>query len=42
MEMHEARYGKVVAQLTVQTLYDSVWMPPREIRDRLVLGLLSL
>jgi hypothetical protein len=42
METREARYGKAVAQLTVRTLYASIRMPPREIRDRLILGLLSL
>jgi hypothetical protein len=35
METHGASYGKPVAQKTV-------WTPPREIRDRLDLGLLSL
>jgi hypothetical protein len=34
-KMREARYGKPVAQKTVRTL-------PREIRDRIDLGLLSL
>jgi hypothetical protein len=38
----EARYGKAVAQFTVQTLYDSVRMSPREIRIKLVSSLLSL
>jgi hypothetical protein len=42
METREARYGKEVAQLTVWTLYASVWTLSREIRDILVLGLLSL
>jgi len=38
----DAHYGKVVAQLTVRILYASVQTPPREIRDRFDLGLLSL
>jgi hypothetical protein len=42
METREVRYGKVVAQLTVRTLYASVRTWPREIRDKLILGLLSL
>jgi hypothetical protein len=42
MEMRGARYGKPVAQKTVRTLNAFVRMPPREIRDRLNLGLLSL
>jgi hypothetical protein len=42
METRGVRYGKLVAQKTVQTLNASVWMPIREIRDRLVLGFLSL
>jgi hypothetical protein len=35
MEKREVRYGKLVAQKTIRTL-------PREIRDRLDLGLLGL
>jgi hypothetical protein len=42
MGMREAHYGKPVAQKTVQTLNASVRMPPREFRNRLDLGLLSL
>jgi phytoene/squalene synthetase len=42
MKTREARYGKLVAQKTVRTLYASIRMPPREIRDRLDLGLLSI
>jgi len=42
METCEARYGKVVAQFTIRTLYDSVRKPPREIRLSGDLGLLSL
>jgi hypothetical protein len=42
MKTREVRYGKAVAQLTVRTLYASVQTPPTEIRDRLILGLLSL
>jgi hypothetical protein len=42
MEMLEARYGKPVAQKTVWTLNASVRMPPREFKDRLDSGLLSL
>jgi hypothetical protein len=42
METCEARYGKPVAQKTVRTLNALVWTPPREIRDKLDLGLLSL
>jgi hypothetical protein len=42
METLEARYEKVVAQLTIWTLYASVGMRPRIIRDKLFLGLLSL
>jgi hypothetical protein len=42
MEMRKARYGKPIAQKTVQMLSASVRIPPREIRDRLYLGLLSL
>jgi hypothetical protein len=42
MEMCEARYGKAIAQLVVWMLYASVRTLPREIKDRLVLGLLSL
>jgi len=37
-----ARYGKLVAQKTVWKVNASVRMLPREIRDRLDLGLLSL
>jgi len=42
MVLREARYGKPVAQLSVRTLSATVLMPPREIRSRLDLGLLSL
>jgi len=42
METREARYEKAVVLLTVQMLYASIRMPPREIRDRVILGLLSL
>jgi hypothetical protein len=42
MEMREARYGKVVVQLTVWTLYATVQTPPRVIKDIVDLGLLSL
>jgi hypothetical protein len=41
-ETHGVRYGKPVAQKTVQTLIASVRTPAREFRDRLILGLLSL
>jgi hypothetical protein len=40
-ETREARYGKAVQQLTVQMFYASVWTPPREFRDTLVLDHLS-
>jgi hypothetical protein len=42
METRETRYGKLVAQLTVRTLYAFVRTPLREIRDKLDLGILSL
>jgi len=42
MEKPGTCYEKLVAQKTVRTLYDSVQMPPREYKDRLDLGLLSL
>jgi hypothetical protein len=42
MVLHEARYGKSVAQLSVRTASAYIWTPPREIKDRLYLGLLSL
>jgi hypothetical protein len=42
MEMREVRYGKVVAQFTVHTLYASIRTPPREIRISGDLGFLSL
>jgi len=42
MVLHEARYGKLVAQLSVRTASACVWTPPSEIRDRFDLGLLSL
>jgi hypothetical protein len=41
METREARYGKVVVQFTVRTLFASVQTPPREIRISVDLGLLS-
>jgi hypothetical protein len=42
METRETCYGKAVAQFTVWILYASVRTRPREIRDKLILGLLSL
>jgi hypothetical protein len=42
MEMRGVHYGKSVAQKTVRKLNASVRTLPREIRDRLDLGLLSL
>jgi hypothetical protein len=42
MEMHGVRYGKPIAQKTIRMLNASIWSHPREIRDKLVLGLLSL
>jgi len=42
MVLREARYGKPVAQLSIRMASTCVWTPPREIRDRLDLGLLSL
>jgi hypothetical protein len=42
MVLHEARYGKPVAQLSVRTLLVTIRTLPREIRSRLNLGLLSL
>jgi hypothetical protein len=42
MVLREARYGKPVAQLSVRTLSATVRTSPREIRFRLVLGLLSI
>jgi len=36
------RYGKPIAQKTIRMLNASIWSHPREIRDKLVLGLLSL
>jgi hypothetical protein len=42
METREVHYGKAVAQFTVRMLYASIQTRPREISDRLVLGLLSL
>jgi hypothetical protein len=40
--LRKARYGKSVAQLSVWTLLATIRTPPREIRCRLDLGLLSL
>jgi hypothetical protein len=42
MDIREARYGKVVAQFTIQTLYASVLTPTREIQISSDLGFLSL
>jgi hypothetical protein len=42
IETRKVRYGKVVAQLTVRTHNASVQTPPREVRDKLDLSLLSL
>jgi hypothetical protein len=42
METQGARYGKPVAQNTIRTLNASILTPPREIKDKLDLGLLSL
>jgi hypothetical protein len=42
MVLCEARYGKPVAQLSVRTLSATVWTPPREIRSKFNLGMLSL
>jgi hypothetical protein len=42
MVLREARYGKLVAQLSVRTLSATFLTPPREICSRINLGLLSL
>jgi hypothetical protein len=42
MVLHDERYGKPVAQLSVPTASACIRTPPREIRDRFDLGLLSL
>jgi hypothetical protein len=42
MDMHEACYGKAVAQFTIRTLYESVRTPPKEIRINGDLGFLCL
>jgi hypothetical protein len=42
MVLCEAHYGKPVAQLSVWMVSACVRTPPREIKDRLILGLLSL
>jgi hypothetical protein len=42
MVLREARYEKLVVQLSVLTASACVRTPPREIRDKLDLGLLSL
>jgi hypothetical protein len=41
MVLHEARYGKPVAQLSVRTASACVRTPPRENRIRLNLGFLK-
>jgi len=42
METRGVRYGKPVAQKTIWRLNASVRTPLREIKDRLILGLLNL
>jgi len=42
MVLHEAHYEKQVAQLSIRTALACVRTPPREIRDKLNLGILSL
>jgi hypothetical protein len=42
METREVSNGKAFAQLTVRMLNAFVWTPPREIKDIIDLGLLSL
>jgi hypothetical protein len=42
MVLCEARYGKLVSQLSVQMFLATVQTLPREIRSRLNFGLLSL
>jgi hypothetical protein len=40
MVLHEARYGKSVAQLLIRTASTCVWTPPRENQINVDLGLL--
>jgi len=42
MVLRKVRYGKQVAHLFVQKASACFWTPPREIKDRLDLDLLSL
>jgi len=42
MVLREACYGKPIQQLSFRTTSACIWTPPREIKDKLDLGLLSL